>query len=63
MARISGVDIPREKRLVVALTNIYGSARPSPPTCARRSASTRAPGPDLTDEEVNQDPQAGWTPS
>ena len=37
MARISGVDIPREKRVVIALTYIFGIG----PTQRRRSA--RAP--------------------
>jgi len=27
MARISGVDLPREKRLEIALTYIYGMGR------------------------------------
>ena len=27
MARIAGVDIPREKRLVISLTYIYGIGR------------------------------------
>ena len=53
MARISGVDIPREKRLEVSLTYIFGVGR----TAARQvcdgahiSADTRVR--DLTDEEV-----------
>jgi small subunit ribosomal protein S13 len=53
MARISGVDIPREKRLEVALTYIYGIG----PTLSRQitdavdiNPSTRVR--DLTDEEV-----------
>ena len=53
MARISGVDIPREKRLVVSLTYIFGIGD----TIARQvceatgiDASTRVR--DLTDEEV-----------
>jgi len=29
MARISGVDIPRDKRVVVSLTYIYGIGRPT----------------------------------
>ncbi|HEY0518703.1 MAG TPA: 30S ribosomal protein S13, partial [Ilumatobacteraceae bacterium] len=28
MARISGVDIPREKRLEIALTYIFGIGKP-----------------------------------
>jgi small subunit ribosomal protein S13 len=53
MARISGVDIPREKRLEIALTYIYGVG----PTLSKQitdavdiSPSTRVR--DLTDEEV-----------
>ncbi|WP_419849599.1 30S ribosomal protein S13 [Candidatus Poriferisocius sp.] len=53
MARIAGVDIPREKRTVVSLTYIYGIG----PTLARQvcaetdvDESTRLR--DLTDEEV-----------
>ena len=29
MARIAGVDLPREKRLEIGLTNIYGIGRPT----------------------------------
>ena len=53
MARISGVDIPREKRLEIALTYIYGVG----PTLSKQitdavdiNPSTRVR--DLTDEEV-----------
>ena len=53
MARIAGVDIPREKRTVISLTYIYGIG----PTLARQvcaeanvDESTRLR--DLTDEEV-----------
>ena len=53
MARIAGVDIPREKRLDVALTYIYGvGPAKAMETCvgARVNPATRAR--DLTDEEV-----------
>ncbi|MCA1704429.1 MAG: 30S ribosomal protein S13 [Actinobacteria bacterium] len=53
MARIAGVDIPREKRLDVALTYIYGvGPAKAMETCvgARVNPSTRAR--DLSDEEV-----------
>ena len=55
MARIAGVDIPREKRLEISLTYIFGIG--SPPR--RRSATTPSSTPtprvrDLTDEEVNR---------
>ena len=53
MARLSGVDIPREKRLEVALTYIYGIG----PTTAKQvcetaqvSVDTRVR--DLTEEEI-----------
>jgi small subunit ribosomal protein S13 len=53
MARIAGVDIPREKRLEISLTYIYGIG----PTLSRQitdavdiNPSTRVR--DLTDEEV-----------
>ena len=53
MARIAGVDIPREKRLEVSLTYIYGIGR----TTARQVAEATDISPDtrvrdLTDEEV-----------
>ena len=53
MARISGVDIPREKRLEISLTYIYGIGRTTASqVCAETEidASTRVR--DLTDEEV-----------
>src|SRR5580692_10706880 len=55
MARISGVDIPREKRLEVALTYIYGIG---PTTSSQISAATDVDPStrvrDLTDEEVTR---------
>jgi len=53
MARISGVDIPREKRLEISLTYIYGIGR----TLATRVCTETGTDPstrvrDLTDEEV-----------
>ena len=55
MARIAGVDIPREKRLEVSLTYIYGVG----PTMARRAIEATGTQPDtrvrdLTDEEVTR---------
>lgn len=55
MARIAGVDIPREKRVEVALTYIYGLGLP---TCQKILAQTNI-NPDtrvrdLTDEQVNR---------
>jgi small subunit ribosomal protein S13 len=53
MARISGVDIPREKRLEVSLTYIFGIGRTTAHQVCEATgidASTRVR--DLTDEEV-----------
>ena len=55
MARISGVDIPREKRLVISLTYVYGIG----PSLSKRicAAVDIDPGTrvrDLTEEEVNK---------
>ena len=53
MARIAGVDLPRDKRLDIALTYIYGLGRSRAlETCigSRVNPATRVR--DLTDEEV-----------
>lgn len=53
MARIAGVDLPRDRRLDIALTYIYGVGRTKAlDTCVgtRVNPSTRVR--DLTDEEV-----------
>ena len=53
MARIAGVDIPREKRLEVSLTYIFGVGRTTARTVAM--ATDIAPDTrvrDLTDDEV-----------
>jgi len=53
MARIAGVDIPREKRLVVSLTYIYGIGLPSAEkVCTATSIDQGTRVRDLTDEEV-----------
>lgn len=55
MARISGVDIPREKRLEISLTYIFGIGRSTAQQVCERTGidpSTRVR--DLTDEEVNR---------
>ena len=55
MARISGVDIPREKRLVVSLTYISGVGSTSAEQICEATGidpSTRVR--DLTDSEVNK---------
>jgi small subunit ribosomal protein S13 len=55
MARIAGVDIPREKRAVIALTYIYGVGR----TRAEQTLQAAEVDPDtrvrdLTDEQVQR---------
>jgi small subunit ribosomal protein S13 len=55
MARISGIDLPRNKRVEVALTYIYGVGRPR----ANQILSATGVNPDtrvkdLTDAEVTQ---------
>ncbi|MDN5344197.1 MAG: small subunit ribosomal protein [Clostridia bacterium] len=55
MARIAGVDLPRDKRVEAALTYIYGIGRPT----ANRILAQTAVNPDtrvrdLTEEEVNR---------
>lgn len=55
MARISGVDLPREKRVEIGLTYIYGIGRPSANKIlqdANISPDTRVR--DLTDDEVKK---------
>ena len=55
MARIAGVDIPREKRLEISLTYIFGIGRStSQQVCDRVSISRDTRVRDLTDEEVAQ---------
>lgn len=55
MARIAGVDIPREKRVIVSLTYVHGIG----PTTASKVLAGANVAPetrvrDLTDDEVNR---------
>jgi small subunit ribosomal protein S13 len=55
MARIEGVDLPRDKRVEVALTYIYGIGRPT----SRQILATTGVNPDtrvrsLTEDEVQR---------
>ena len=53
MARIAGVDIPREKRLEVSLTYIFGVGRPTAQlVCDQTGLSPDTRVRDLTDDEV-----------
>ncbi|MBQ3037668.1 MAG: 30S ribosomal protein S13, partial [Clostridia bacterium] len=55
MARIAGIDLPREKRVEVGLTYIYGIGLPSSQKILAKTGinpDTRVK--DLTDDEVNK---------
>ena len=53
MARIAGVDIPREKRLEISLTYIFGIGRTTAKqVCQETGMSVDTRVRDLTDEEV-----------
>ncbi len=55
MARISGVDIPREKRLEIALTYIFGIGRStSIKMCKELDLNLDTRVRNLTDSEVNK---------
>jgi small subunit ribosomal protein S13 len=55
MARISGVDIPREKRLEISLTYIFGIGPSiSKKLCEAVDVNPSTRVRDLTDEEVNR---------
>ena len=54
MARIAGIDLPREKRIEIGLTYIYGIGRP---TAAKICRDAKVDGAirvkDLTDDQLN----------
>jgi small subunit ribosomal protein S13 len=55
MARISGVDIPREKRLVISLTYIFGIGNPTAERiCADTGLNPSTRVRDLTEDEINK---------
>lgn len=55
MARIAGVDIPREKRLEISLTYIYGIGRTtSQKVCDETGIDRNTRVRDLTEEEVTR---------
>ncbi len=55
MARIAGIDIPREKRVEVALTYIYGIGLPtSQKVLAQANVNPDTRVRDLTEEQVNR---------
>ncbi len=55
MARISGIDIPRDKRAVIALTYIFGIGKPSSKQIlAKAQVSEDIRMKDLTEDEVSR---------
>ena len=55
MARIAGIDIPREKRVEIALTYIYGLGLPtSQKILAQANVNPDTRVRDLTEEQVNR---------
>ena len=55
MARIAGIDIPREKRVEIALTYIYGIGLPtSQKVLVQANVNPDTRVRDLTDEQVNR---------
>jgi len=55
MARIAGVDLPREKRVEIALTYIFGIGRPTAQdVLAKSGVNPETRVRDLTEEEVNK---------
>jgi small subunit ribosomal protein S13 len=51
MARLAGVDLPREKRMEIALTYIYGVGR----TRAKQTLAATGVSPDLRARDLNDD--------
>ena len=55
MARIAGVDVPREKRLVISLTYIFGIGRSTAEAiCAATELSPDTRTRDLTEDEISR---------
>jgi small subunit ribosomal protein S13 len=55
MARIAGVDIPREKRLEISLTYIFGIGRPTAQLiCDELELDRNTKVSSLTEDEVNK---------
>lgn len=55
MARIAGINIPTEKRIVIALTYVYGVGKPTAIKVLKEAGvSQDVRTKDLTDDQVNQ---------
>ena len=54
MARISGIDLPKNKRIEIALTYIYGIGRPTAQKILNEASINRdTKSDDLTESEIN----------
>ena len=55
MARIAGIDLPKNKRVVIGLTSIYGIGKSTSQSILERlGINVNKKVHDLTDDEVNQ---------
>ena len=54
MARIAGIDLPREKRIVIGLTYIYGIGR----TSAQKILEMTGINPDIRVKDLTEDQEA-----
>ena len=64
MARIAGVDIPREKRIVISLTYIYGiGKKTAQKVLAEAGVSEDTRVRDLTEDELNKIRRVGYAVS
>jgi small subunit ribosomal protein S13 len=55
MARIAGVDLPRNKRMEIALTYVYGLGRSAAlKLCAEAEVEPGRKSDDLTDDEITR---------
>ena len=55
MARIAGIDLPRDKRVLIGLTYIYGIGRPtSEKVLAKANVDVNTRIKDLTEEEISE---------
>jgi small subunit ribosomal protein S13 len=55
MARIAGINIPNDKRIVIALTYVYGVGKPTSVRVLKEAGvSQEIRTKDLTDDQVNQ---------
>jgi small subunit ribosomal protein S13 len=55
MARIAGVDLPRNKRMAIALTYIYGIGRSGAlRICSEAQVDASTKSDDITDDDINR---------